>query len=201
MTKTLRCNLSSPQNKSIVSANRQAGIAIGPILFVLALLGIIAAYMATDTGSMGGAAREDTITAQIGSQANLIRSKFAECNTIRGSWPAGDGTGTLVTAVDCPGDPTGQENIWTGARAAQLSPPPQGFNGWTYYDYAASGGGRCVKIAPVSATDPATKNGIRRAAAKFTTQEAGYASGGTNQSLVIWITRPSGSAGANCVAN
>lgn len=180
---------------------RDAGIAIGPILFVLALLGIIAAVLATDSGSMGGAAREDTITAQLTSQANLIRSKYAECNMIRGGWPAGDGSGTLVKDVTCPGDPSGQDNLWTGARNAQLAPPPTGFNSWTYYDYSASGGGRCVKIAPASGSDPAVKNGIRRAAAKFTTQEADYAPSGGNQSFVIWITAPTGTAGANCVAS
>lgn len=178
----------------------QSGIAIGPILFVIALLGILATFMATNTGGMGSAAREDTITAQLSSQANLIRSKFSECNMIRGSWPAGDGTGTLVTAVTCPGDPSGQDNLWTGARSSQLAPPPQGFNNWTYYDYSATSGGRCVKIAPASGSDPAVRNGIRRAATKFTSQESDYDSNGVAQSLVIWITRPSGAAGANCVA-
>lgn len=180
--------------------SRQSGIAIGPILFVLALLGVLAAFFASDMGGMGGAAREDTITATLAAQANLIRSKFNECNMVRNSWPAGDGTGMLVTAVTCPGDPAGQDNLWTGARPNQLAPPPTGFNQWTYYDYSGSGGGRCVKIAPAAATDPAVKNGVRRAAAKFTSQEADYDSGGAAQSLVIWITSPSGAAGANCVA-
>jgi len=180
--------------------HRQSGIAIGPILFVLALLGIIAAVMATDSGNMGSAAREDSITAQISTQANLIRSKFAECNSIQGTWPAGDGTGTAVSAVTCPGDPSGQDNLWTGARLSQLPPPPNNFGNWVYYDYSASSGGRCISITPNSASDPATKNGIRRAAAKFSTQEADYASGGSTQNFIIWITRPSSSAGANCVA-
>ncbi len=179
---------------------RQSGIAIGPILFVIALLGILASFLASDMGSMGGAAREDTITATLGTQANLIRSKFNECNMIRSGWPAGDGTGALVTTLTCPGDPGGLDNLWTGARPSQLPPPPQGFNQWTYYDYSGTGGGRCVKIAPVSATDPSTKTGIRRTFSKFTSQEADYSSGGVAQSLVIWITRPSGAAGANCVA-
>ena len=178
----------------------QSGIAIGPILFVLALLGIIAAVLATDSSSMGGAAREDTITAEISTQANLIRSKFSECNMIRDSWPAGDGTGTLVSAVTCPGDPSGQDNLWSGARPAQLAPPPAGFNNWTYYDYSGSAGGRCVKIAPASGSDPSVKNGLRRAAAKFTTQEVDYDANGSAQSFVVWITAPGGSPGANCVA-
>lgn len=179
---------------------RRAGIAIGPILFVIALLGILAAFFASDMGSMGGAGREDTITATLAAQANLIRSKFNECNMIRSGWPAGDGTGALVTTVTCPGDPSGQDNLWTGARPNQLAPAPQGFNNWTYYDYSGSGGGRCVKIAPVSGSDPSTKAGIRRAFGKFTSQEADYDSNGVAQSLVIWITRPVGAAGANCVA-
>jgi hypothetical protein len=179
----------------------EAGIAIGPILFVLALLGIIAAVMATDSSSMGGAAREDTITAQISTQANLVRSKYGECNMIRGGWPVSDGSGMFVKDVTCPGDPSGQDNLWTGVRNAQLPPPPVGFNSWTYYDYSATGGGRCVKIAPASGTDPSVRNGLRRAAAKFTTQEVDYVTNGSAQSVVLWITRPSGSAGANCVAS
>ncbi|MGB4102201.1 MAG: hypothetical protein WBK91_09900 [Alphaproteobacteria bacterium] len=179
---------------------RQSGIAIGPILFVIALLGVLAAFFSSDSGNMGGAAREDTITATLAAQANLIRSKFNECNMIRDSWPVGDGTGTAVSAVTCPGDPAGQDNLWTGARMNQLAPPPQRFNNWTYYDYSGTGGGRCVKISPISASDPATKAGIRRAFAKFTSLEADYDSNGVAQSLVIWITRPSGAAGANCVA-
>ena len=180
---------------------RDRGIAIGPILFVLALLGIIAAVLATDSSSMGGAAREDTITAQLNTQASLIRSKFDQCNMMRDAWPVGDGSGTLVSAVTCPGDPLGLDNLWTGARPAQLAPPPMGFHEWTYYDYFASGGGRCVKIAPASGSDPAVRNGIRRTAAKFTSLEADYDPAGAGQSLVIWITRPSGAPGANCVAN
>lgn len=179
---------------------RQAGIAIGPILFVIALLGVLAAFFANDMGSMGGAGREDSITTLLNAQANLIRSKFNECNMIRSSWPIGDGDGTLVSAVTCPGDPAGQDNLWTGARLNQLPPPPQNFNQWTYYDYSGTGGGRCVKIAPVSGSDPSTRAGIRRAAAKFTSQEADYSPDGGVQSLVIWITAPTGAAGANCVA-
>lgn len=178
----------------------ESGIAIGPILFVLALLGILAAYMASDSSNMGGAAREDTITAVLSSQANLIRSKFSECQMIRGAYPVGDETGTLVSAVTCPGDPTGQDNLWSGARPSQLAPPPTGFNGWTYYDYSGSGGGRCIRITPASPTDPSVRNGIRRAAAKFTTQESAYDANGGVQSFIIWITFPSSSAGASCIA-
>jgi hypothetical protein len=183
------------------SHSREAGVAIGPILFVIALLGVLAVYMSSGNSNMGGAAREDTITTLLHSQANLIRSKMAECNMIRGGWPAGDGSGTAVTALTCPGDPSGKESLWTDTRPSQLAPPPQNFGAWTYFDYSGTGGGRCVRIAPSSgASEPAVRNGIRRAFGKFTTQEADYQTAGSVQSFVIWITRPSGSAGANCVA-
>ncbi len=183
----------------IARFHRHAGIAIGPILFVIALLGVLAAFFANDMGSMGSASREDSITTLLSTQANMIRSKFSECQLIRGSYPAGDGTGTLVSAVTCPGDPSGQDNLWTGIRPIQLPPPPQNFNQWTYYDYTGTGGGSCVKIAPATVSD-AVRNGVRRAAAKFTSQEADYDSNGGAQSFVIWIVRPTGAAGANCVA-
>lgn len=175
------------------------GIAIGPILFVLALLGILAAVMSAGNSGMGSAIRADSVTPQLYTQANLIRSKMFECNSIRGSWPSGDGNGTTMANVTCPNDPTGLDNLWTGARPTPLPPPPTNFGNWTYYDYSGSGGGRCVRIQPTETTvSAATKQGISKAYAKFTTQEAAYTSGSTAQQLIIWITRPSGSAGANC---
>lgn len=177
-----------------------AGIAIGPILFVLALLGILAAYFASDIGQMGTATRADTITPQLTTQANLIRSKFHECNMVRGGWPT-EPVGNLVKDVECPNDPSGLENLWTGARAVALPPPPSGFDAWKYYDYSGSSGGRCVMTKPSSTASTATKQGIAQAFAKFSTQEADYAPAGSNQKFIIWITRPTGAAGANCVAD
>lgn len=180
---------------------RNSGIAIGPILFVVALLGVLAAFFASDMGSMGSASREDTITALLTSQTNLIRSKFNECNMIRGSWPTSNSEGTLVSDVTCPGDPPGQDNLWTGVRVNQLPQPPQRFNQWTYYDYSSGGGGRCVRISPASASDPATRTGIRRTASKFTSQEVSYDPNSGSQSFIVWITPPSSSAGTNCIAD
>ena len=57
-----------------------AGIAIGPILFVIALLGILAAVIAAGTGDFGTATVADRAYNDIYSQANLIRTKINECN-------------------------------------------------------------------------------------------------------------------------
>ncbi|MBI1272948.1 MAG: hypothetical protein GC131_02545 [Alphaproteobacteria bacterium] len=182
----------------------EAGIAIGPILFVVALLGILAAVMAAGSSNMGTATRADSISPLLHTQANLIRSKMFECNTIRGSWPTSDASGTAVADVECPNDPTGQENLWNGARPAQLPQPPRGFTDWTYYDHSGDGGGRCIKIQPSTtaiAASVAVQQGVAQARIKFTSQEADYDSESENQSLVIWITQPSGSADSDCVAD
>lgn len=179
-----------------------AGIAIGPILFILAILALIAAVMSVDSGGMGSAITADSITPQLYTQANLIRSKMHECETIRGSWPTSDASGTAIEDVDCPNDPSGQENMWTGARPTPLAPPPRNFDGWVYYDHSGTGGGRCISIAPTAsaASSGAVKQGIAKAFGKFTTMEADYDPNGSAQNLVIWITRPTGSAHADCTA-
>lgn len=182
----------------------EAGIAIGPILFVIALLGVLAAVMASGSGGMGTAIKADSITPVLHTQANLIRNKMFECNTIRSVWPTSDTNGTTIADVECSGDPSGQRNLWTGARPTPLAPPPKDFDDWIYYDKSGSGGGRCIMIKPSStslAANASFKQGIAKAYEKFTSQEAAYSSGGTNQKLIIWITRPTGSPDALCTAS
>jgi type II secretory pathway pseudopilin PulG len=181
-----------------------AGIAIGPILFVIALLGVLAAAFASSSTSMNSATKADSITPLLETQAQLIRNKFYECNTIRSVWPISDSAGTTLASVECQGDPSGLRNLWSGARNVLLPAPPKDFNAWTYFDQSATGGGRCVMIRPSSTTlaaSAAIRQGIAKAYAKFTTQEADYAPTGTNQKLIIWITRPTGSPHSNCVAD
>ncbi|NDC55672.1 MAG: hypothetical protein EBZ69_02495 [Alphaproteobacteria bacterium] len=182
-----------------------SGIAIGPILFVIAIMGAVAAMIAASSGSgMGTAIRADQITPVLTAQADLIRSKFQECYLIRDAYPVGDGTGTNVRNEECDGDPSGQRNLWTGTRPVMLGPPPTGFDEWKYFDYSGSNGGRCIMIKPTTTNTAAVlgvKQGILKASEKYSSQEVDYASGGTNQKLIIWISRPSSSAGANCVSN
>jgi len=137
----------------------QSGIAIGPILFVLAILALLAVVIAAGFGDFGIAGVADRITADTQSQASLIRTKINECNVKYGTannfdgFPASDATnGTLVSAVNCSGDAYVGigSNLWSGARATTLPPPTTGFGPWYYINTNAIGlggvpiGGRCI---------------------------------------------------------
>ena len=194
-----------------------AGIAIGPILFVLAMLGIIASLFASSGGSsLGSAGIADRITADIVGQANLIRSKISECqmqylinstnfatgpDCVGDSYPCSDlSDGTNVADLTCPNDPKdgggNERSLWMGLRPASYPPPTQGFADWKYIN-AGAVGGRCIWTAPTGVSG-AIVDGLTRAAAKFTSQELTYNS--TTGKFVVFITRPSGAVDSNCTA-
>lgn len=200
-----------------------AGIAFGPILFVLAILGVLAAVMASSMGSFTTAGKADRVTSDVAGQANLIRSKIHECqmqfeiNAVDNSsappwdspascagdhYPCADTTnGTLVSALTCPNDPLSggnQPSIWTGPRVGQLPPPTQGFDAWMYIN-AGDAGGRCIWTAPTGgSTDTGIIAGLTAAAAKFSGQEVAYSAGSASQKFVIFITPPTGAADSHC---
>lgn len=197
-----------------------AGIAIGPILFVLALLGILGTIFASDTGgSLGSASTTDRVKAEIAAQANLIRTKIYECHTqylVHGArshlstascpndpYPCSNQTvGTLVKDLTCPNDPldgsSNERSVWTGLRVASLPPPTSGFSEWTYFN-AGDVGGRCFYTTPTSGNGSAAiVEGLKRAATKFSSQELSYDSGSATQKFVVFITRPSGTVDSHC---
>lgn len=197
-----------------------AGIAIGPILFIIAILGILAAVIAADSGGgFSQAGVSDRVAANIVSQANMIRAKIIECQMQyltngtashvndcgSDSYPCSDQTnGTAVSALTCPNDPLtagGEEpSLWTGLRVSQLPVPTQGFGAWTYFNGGDSGG-RCFWAQPTKA-DPGTAviRGLERAAAKFTNSEVTYDSSTHAQRFIVWVTLPadSGSTSDAC---
>jgi hypothetical protein len=206
----------------------QAGIALGPILFMLALLGVIAAVMsASGGGGFNVAGTADRVNADVSNQANLIRSKINECymqyvtNGVNNSaapcagdaYPCSDQTnGSLVSSLTCPGDPLisgAQQSIWTGLRVTLLPQPSTGFTPWFYMN-AGDAGGRCIWTSPGSSTAttwtaPANGNnnsgvveGLKLAAAKFSSQEASYIHASTSQKFVVFITRPTGTTDSHC---
>jgi len=197
-----------------------SGIAIGPILFVIALLGILAAVIAAGTGDFSTASITDRVYNDIYSQANLIRTKINECNLKYGTnnngdgWPASDQTngtpvcalqcagdpGTAESGTDCQGNPMTEQNLWNGMRPALLPPPTNGFNQW-YYMNDSAGGGRCIWIHPSSTASSGIIAGLVKAATRFSSQEVTYNSGGTSQNFVIWITVPTGTASTLCSSN
>ncbi len=194
-----------------------AGIAIGPILFVVAMLGIIATIMSSSGGSsFGSAGTADRVTADIAGQANLIRAKIAECHMqylVNGTnyasapcagdpYPCSDQTnGTAVSDLTCPNDPldgANERSIWTGLRPASLPQASNGFNNWMYIN-AGSAGGRCIWTAPTSGNGTAAiVEGLKRVATKFTTEEIAYDDSSNTQKVVIFITRPTGVTNSNC---
>ncbi len=190
-----------------------AGIAIGPILFVLALLGIIASALSAGSGgSLGSAAVSDRIGADVVSQANLIRSKILECHMqflVNGEsyaaapcagdpYPCSDqDDGTLAADLVCPNDPPAGKNLWTGPRVAMLPPPSKGMAAWRYMN-AGDSGGRCLWTGPSGSSSAQIKAGLKRAAEKFTLQERSYDENNSAQKFVVFITVPTGAAHENC---
>lgn len=185
--------------------SKESGIAIGPILFVIALLGVLAMAMSSGSGSMNIAATADRVTADIVSQSNLIRTKIFECNLRYGTdnngdgFPASDTTnGTLVSALVCEGDTNAglPDNLWTGARPLQLPRPTAGFPAWMYVN-AGTSGGRCVWTQPTS-SGTGISSGLANAARKFSSQEVLYST--TTQKFVVILTPATGTPNSNCLA-
>jgi hypothetical protein len=182
----------------------QAGIAIGPILFVIAIMAVIGIAMSSSSNFTTSTITPDRVTADIRSQANLIRSKILECYTngydrgdLVDKYPASTGTGTLVEALECPSYNSGSENLWSGQSPASLPPPTNGFEKW-YYVNAGVSGGRCIRIQPTSASDVGLKNGLAQVATSFSTMELVYDPNSVSQRFILWITRPSGSPSTDC---
>ena len=183
------------ENPAVVNLRRQNfssrdGIAIGPILFVIAVLGILATVIAANMGQMSSTGITDRVAADTGSQANLIRTKILECNERFGTdrnfdgYPDSGGVPINVSAVSCTGDAvalgsSGNLNIWSGPRATTLPPATSGFGNWQYINPNTTGlggvatGGRCAYIAPTlpnAQHNPGIVDGLTKAAAKFTSQ-------------------------------
>jgi hypothetical protein len=182
----------------------QAGIAIGPILFVIALMAVIGIAMSSSNNFTTSTITPDRVSADIKSQANLIRNKILECYTngydrgdLPDKYPASTGNGTLVEVLECPSYNSGSQNLWSGQSPASLPPPPAGFHKW-YYVNAGVSGGRCIRIEPTSTSDLGLKNGLVQASTSFSTMELLYDTNSTTQRFILWITRPSGSPSADC---
>lgn len=193
-----------------------AGVAIGPILFVLALLGVLAAAMSTGGSNFQTASVTDRVVADITTQANLIRNTIINCRMQYdvalsmgsvspvtadppGKYPDSDPVdGTLVSALLC--DPMGSGSLWSDIL---LPPPTAGFGPWMYMN-AGPEGGRCLWTAPTG-TGGSVAAGMMGVASRFNTSsaadsayEAVYDPDSTSQKFIVWITPPTGTANAKC---
>lgn len=181
-----------------------AGIAIGIILFIISILAVLAIAISASGNFMGTTITPDRVYHDTKSQANLIRNKILECYTygydrgdLTDKYPASTGNGTAVDSLDCPSYTSGQQNLWTGQSPASLPPPPTGFGSW-YYVNAGASGGRCIRIQPSTPTDVGIKNGLGQVSSAFAGNELVYDSASSSQRFILWITRPTGTASADC---
>ena len=188
-----------------------AGIAVAPILFVIAIIGVIIAALSAGGNSLGGAAiREDRVIADLGGQIDLIRAKIDECvmltrqqptyanpNPVQYTYPGNTQLDTpiAVSALNCPGDPAGRQNLWTGARPSALPAPPSGFAAWQYVNHGnpddgVSPGGICIRIQALAAQagDTMLQAAVAAVLKRYSAGE--YTFTNTGQPLVFWIKRP-----------
>ncbi len=208
----------TPQNS--VSKNVRlapdAGLAIGAILFVVALLAVLAIAMSSGSSTVGSTVVADRIRSELKSQGNLIRAKILECNQysldrgeLADKYPSSTGSGTLVSALHClafdsSGAQTVNTPLWTGAHPAALPPPPSGMDEW-YYVNAGAANGRCIRMQPLApnVNDTGIRTGLSQAFSAFavsgtSSQEGTYDPVSTSQRFILWITTPSGTADTNC---
>lgn len=203
------------QNTRCVSKrlHPDAGIAIGMILFVIALLAVIGIAMGASGNFMGTTVTPDRIMADLKAQANLIRSKILECNQysfergeLADKYPSSSGNGTLVESLDCNAFvaegtslPSPMTNLWSGAHPATLPPPTTGFDKW-YYVNAGASGGRCIRIQPLAGfvNDLGVKNGLVQTATFFSSQEVVFDPNSSSLRFILWITKPTGTVSADC---
>lgn len=199
-----------------------AGIVLGPILFLLAVLAIIGVVLSAGSGGFQTATVSDRIKADIVSQTNLIRSKINECNLMYGTnanfdgYPqdsTGGSPGVLVSSLNCTGDPAGLQNLWTGNRPTALPPPTAAFDTWYYVNTNTTGlsgtatGGRCIYTQLTGNKSAGVVSGLTAAANKFThatandgASEVNYDPSSTHQRFVVWISSPptAGAENGNC---
>lgn len=117
--------------------SRQNGVAVAPLLVVIALFGVISMSIALTNRSVSQGVYESMCVTELVSQINLIRTKITKCTV---EYPEGDngtannkpfpsGTNALVSNLVCPGNAL---NLWSGSDAIFLPRPPKGFNDWRY---------------------------------------------------------------------
>lgn len=224
-TPFIRHHLFYRRSRALHGAGR-TGIAIGVILFVIVMLGVIAMVVAAGSGDFGSASISDRISGTIPSQAILIRTKINACNILYESaaslcvsgspcsvsesladpYPLSNtSTGTDVSALLC--DPMGTASLW--ADNTLVPTPPTGFADWYYIDASASGGGRCIWIEPNTnnpSSDGAMVNGLTKSTAQFSSgttysasNEVIYNPTSDSQKFVMWITMPESTPNSNCL--
>lgn len=159
----------------------ESGIAIGAILFALALLAVVSVAMGVGGNSIGPTITIDRVTADIKSQGLLILNKIHECfsngidnkkldcsnnvyDSIAGTWSR-PGCNPIDPSAYYPvsvGSGTAVEGLdcpsygagiqnLWNGQSVTLLPPPTSGFDNWYYVNAGDSGGRCIRIQPLAA--------------------------------------------------
>lgn len=184
----------------------QRGIAIAPILMIIALLAVIVGAFSRGADMLGGAAiNSDRIVYDLRGQIDMIRAKVEECVMVTRQqgmpqflFPGFDQLDMPIRVMDleCPRDSTGQRNLWQGARPAALPSEPRGFQPWLYINHGdpeeVSPGGICIMIKPTpeSAAQDMYRDAIRKALRRYSNTEVKYDYNDPEQRIIIWLRRP-----------
>lgn len=187
--------------------NAQPGIALAPLLMVIALIAVLVGALGAGANMFGAnALNSDRITFELRGQIDQIRAKLDECIMLTRQqavpqflYPGFDQLDTALNVADlnCPRDAAGMQNLWQGARPSGLPAHPQNFTDWTYINHGdpdfVSPGGICISIRPVDATtagNDAVKAAIQAVLKRYSPDEYTYDPNSANQRLIIWIRRP-----------
>jgi hypothetical protein len=101
-----------------------------------------------------------------------------------------------VRDMECPRDPAGRRNLWSGERPANLPQTPTGFEDWVYINHGdptvVSPGGTCIAIQPQASAvnDAGLRSGIALALSRFATTEYTYDPNDPDQRIIFWLRRP-----------
>lgn len=144
---------------------RQQGLIFTYLLIGISLLSFMTmAYSKMSRTSQLGQWNHETREALL-EQVSLIRARVIACAV---SYPAGDPmtnvrypatpASTLVSDLNCPGNPATNKNLWSGTGGLTLPAAPRRFNNWTY-SYNASTGIR-ITISPLAGTSDANAIGV-----------------------------------------
>ena len=173
---------------SMKPRKQSRGFIMSYVLVALALLSLSVAVVARMSGKAADGKRMADIQDEVMSQAGLIRAKLISCMV---SYPGGDPTthdplpattssGTVVSTLNCPGDPNASQALWKSAEGIYAPRSLTGMSNWVFVHNTASAAS--ISITATSGGN-ATVAALNNAALRFGAQ--GHFSGST---LTVDIT-------------
>lgn len=161
-----------------MSRKAQGGFFFAYLLAVIGLLSTMTLFYSRDRQNLENGRRQAEVRLQVLGQFEAIRMKILDCVI---SYPTGDnGSGYrppypaapdngLVSALDCPGAPSGAKSLWSGKDGVFYPKKIRGLGDWRYAHDADS---VRLSIEVLDATDLVAMAGVKRAAERSGEQAA-----------------------------